>query len=66
MDEPERQPAGLANLQLVLELRQGAPEFLGARDQRGDPFPLVHESVAFRARVEGEPEDADRVPLARP
>src|SRR5215218_6203531 len=65
VDEPEGETAELPAIGL-LGFRCEAPEVARARQQLGDPLTLLHVTVSFRARVDGEAEDADRVGLTRP
>src|SRR5438094_2726337 len=64
--QSKRRPADDALLGLVVELRKGAPEVPRGREQLPDPLPLLGVAVAVGARVQGEPEHADRVRLPRP
>ena len=55
-----------AHLGLVLRLGQRPPEVARRVDELGDPLALLDVAVPLGAGVEREPEDADRVRLARP
>src|SRR3954469_4501620 len=68
VDEPEGRTARRALVVLVVELGQRPPQVARGLEQPPDllPLVLVLRAVPLVARVQGQPEHADRVRLARP